>query len=67
MGIINWYYYLTWQRNTETEKRIAKEKKDAERQSNRKQSRGKVHPAQNRQPSLLALQQSIDMLADEVE
>lgn len=64
MGIINWYYYLSWQRNCEAEKRAKAEQDKANNKKNKSKANN-VHPMQREQ--LADLQKSIEGLIDEYD
>lgn len=66
MGIINWYYYLSWQKNSEIAKQAEiEQKKERNNKQNKKSSNGvRPHPMQKQ---LSTLQQGMEMLADEFD
>lgn len=74
MGIINWYYYQAWRRNTKAAEDAEKEKKrkeeDAKKQKQSKQKPGHIHPAQGRnlyQGPMQIPSQALEDLVDELE
>lgn len=73
MGIINWYYYLSWQKNTKAAEEAEKERKKREaEQKNVKNVNTRVHPYQNKRlatsPQMPMLpSQAIEDLVDEFE